>query len=139
MYIRTEHRSMYLPWNIASESQSPEVSPLINQQAFANRPTEVQLLQPIASLLSSTSWSWLDASARPVAKKVQGSIPAKTNQHLRRHSIGRQLGDTAEHDCENQRGQERPYQSPRYADHRLLVTNSEITPSKRHEQFTVVP
>jgi hypothetical protein len=58
MYIRTEHRAMYLPWNIASESQSPEVCPLINQQAFANRPTQVQLLhlhflikKPIASLL----------------------------------------------------------------------------------------
>src|SRR5262249_28931151 len=87
MYVRTDHRSMYLPWNIASESQSPEVSPLINQQPFANRPTQVQLLhlhflikKPIASL---------------------------------------QLGDTAEQDCENQRGQERPYQSPPYADHRL--------------------
>ena len=80
-----------------------------------------------------------EASASAVAKKLQGSIPAKTIKRIGRRAVGWQLGQLAEDDGEHHHRQKRADERPGGANHRLLVAHGDVAPSQDRKKFAVMP
>jgi len=68
-----------------------------------------------------------DASPTAAAKKLQGSMPAKT------------ISAYGAVPSEDYHGQRWPDERPRRPDHRLLVAHSDVAPSQDSKKFPVTP